>query len=71
MEQPVPRRTTVAEFFQRDDGTDTRCELVHGAPVAMDPPLRQRLVIAMNVVRALDARLRSPCRASAVSGVIA
>ncbi|MEK0083640.1 Uma2 family endonuclease [Benzoatithermus flavus] len=69
MEQPAPRGMTVAEFFAWDDGTDTRYELVHGAPVAMNPPLRRHVVITMNLVRALDARLRPPCRAYAGGGV--
>ena len=43
MDQPAPRRMTVAEFMAWDDGTDTRHELVHGAPVAMDPPLARHV----------------------------
>ena len=32
------RRMTVAGFLRRDDGADTRCELIYGVPVALAPP---------------------------------
>lgn len=69
MEQSAQHRMTVAEFCQWDDGTGTSYELVHGTPVAMNPPLGRHVVLTMNVARALDARLPKPCRAYVGGGV--
>ena len=69
MEQPAPTRMTVAEFVLWDDGTETRYELVGGRAVAMNPPLARHVVIAMNIARALDARLAAPCRAFVGGGL--
>lgn len=56
-------RMTVGEFLRWEDGTDTRYELVHGAIVAMAPPTGRHGEIARNIFRALDGRVRAPCRA--------
>jgi len=69
MEEPAPRRMSVAEFVEWDDGTDTRYELVHGVPVARNPPLARHVVVGANLYRALEARLRPPCRAFIGGGV--
>lgn len=37
MVDTAPRRMTVEEFLEWDDGTDTRYELIDGQPVAMAP----------------------------------
>ena len=52
---------TVTEFLERDDGTDTRYELVDGEIVAMNPPLapHARLVTVIGV--ALERRLPRGC----------
>jgi Uma2 family endonuclease len=62
-------RMTAAEFVDWDDGTETRHELVHGAPVAMAPPSERHVVITRNVARALDRQLRAPCAAFTAGGV--
>lgn len=69
MEQPAPRRMTVAEFVEWDDGTETRYELVDGSPVAMNPPMGRHVRIATNVFRALIANLRRPCQPFMGGGV--
>ncbi len=38
MPDTAPRRMTVEEFLDWDDGTDRRYELIDGVPVAMAPP---------------------------------
>jgi len=39
MASPAPRRMTLDEFLQWDDGTDTRYELIEGEIVAMAPAM--------------------------------
>ena len=39
MASPAPKRMTLAEFLQWDDGTDRRYELLDGIPVMMAPSL--------------------------------
>jgi Uma2 family endonuclease len=60
---------TVAEFYDWDDGTDIRHELVRGVPVAMAPPTGRHSVIINSVQRSLDRHLASPCRAYSSGGV--
>ncbi len=60
---------TVAEFVRWDDGTDTRYELAHGAPVAMAPPSGRHAVIVANVTSALMRQLQRPCRTPLGGGV--
>jgi len=48
--EPAHRPMTLAEFLERDDGTDTRYEPIHGAPVAMAPASHVHGVIAGNIV---------------------
>lgn len=69
MEQPAQHLMTVAEFVHWDDGTETRYELENGRPVAMNPPLAWHVLIGANLYRALEARLRPPCRAFIGGGV--
>ncbi len=40
MSELAIRPMSVAEFLRREDGTETRYELVGGFPVAMAPPPR-------------------------------
>lgn len=67
--QPLPDRMTVQEFLARDDGTDTRYELVDGRPVAMAPPSPVHSRIAGSIAGALYGRLKPPCRAHVEHGV--
>lgn len=68
-ERAPQSRMTVAEFVVWDDGTETRYELVHGAPVAMAPPYGRHVVITRNIARALDRQLAPPCGAFMGGGV--
>lgn len=70
MAEPAPRPgMTVGEFLAWDDGTDTRCELVGGAMIAMNPPADAHVRIAMNVYDSLAGQLSRPCRAYMGGGV--
>ena len=60
MASPAPRRMTLTEFLEWDDGTDTRYELLDGEVVAMAPPPPAHAIILPNLVRALGASVRPP-----------
>lgn len=62
------RRMTLDEFLVRDDGTDTRYELVDGRVVAMNPPLPRHGAMLLNIGMALKTRLPMGCTAYAGSG---
>jgi Uma2 family endonuclease len=59
----------VAEFLVWDDGTETRYELVHGAPMAMAPPSGRHAEIVGNVAAVLSRQLVRPCRVPQGGGV--
>lgn len=40
MASHAPRRMTLAEFLEWDDGTDRRYQLIDGVPVMMAPSCR-------------------------------
>jgi len=61
MARPAPRRMTLAEFLDWDDGTDTRYELIDGEVVAMAPPTPAHAAVVGNLAQAIGQRLRSPC----------
>lgn len=61
MASPAPRRMTLAEFLDWDDGTDTRYELIDGEVVAMAPPSPAHAAVVSNLNRAIGQHLRSPC----------
>ncbi len=66
------RRMTLAEFLAWDDGTDTRYELIHGAPRAMAPAYPRHGLIQRNAGRVVEARigLGGPCRVYDQAGVV-
>jgi len=66
---PLGNPMTVGEFFEFDDGTDMRYELVEGRPIAMDPAAVPHVVIASNVYDALLPQLKRPCRVYFAGGV--
>jgi len=70
MAEPAHPRMTVAEFLAWDDGTDTRYELIHGAPVAMAPPSDAHGTIVANIVRSTGNALPPQCRAVAQAGIV-
>ena len=69
MASPAPKRMTVAEFLEWDDGTDTRYELVAGRIVAMAPPAEDHGTIVMNLGRQIGNRLTPPCRVLDQAGI--
>ena len=70
MAKPAPAfGMTVAAFVQWDDGTDTRYEFAHGAPVAMAPPTGRHAEITRNIARSLAHQLGQPCRELQGAGV--
>ena len=71
MAEPAERLMTVAEFLLWDDGSDTRYELVDGAPVAMAPPSGAHGTILGNAAGEIRARLRHrpPCRVQVEAGI--
>jgi Uma2 family endonuclease len=70
MATAAPKRMTVAEFLEWDDGTDTRYELVRGEIVAMAPPSPAHGRIAVNLGRHLANHLKPPCSAVAQAGIV-
>lgn len=60
---------TVAEFLDFDDGTDTRYELIGGAPVAMSPPSERHTRIVSAIAASLYRLLQPPCRPYLGGGV--
>lgn len=60
---------TVDEFVVWDDGTDTRYELIGGAPVAMAPPSPNHGALAVALAVRLSQRLRPPCRVISQAGI--
>ena len=72
MAEPAIRHMTLAEFLRWEDGTDTRYELIRGAPVAMAPPARAHGVLCPRLAGLIDAGLRSrrPCMAQVEAGIV-
>ena len=70
MASPAPRRMTLDEFLEWDDGTDTRYELIEGEIVAMAPAMPEHATIVPNLAGALGQRLRPPCFILAGAGVV-
>jgi Uma2 family endonuclease len=69
MATAAPKRMTVAEFLEWDDGTDTHYELVDGHVVAMAPTLEDHGAIVSNLAGELRARLSPPCRPISGAGI--
>ena len=71
MASPAPKRMTLAEFLEWDDGTDRRYELLDGVPVMMAPPLEAHGELALALGAEIRARLRPPCRVISEAGIVA
>ena len=69
MATPAPKRMTLAEFLEWDDGTDTRYELIDGQAVAMAPARDSHGTIVMNLGLAIGSRLTPPCRVVGNAGI--
>jgi Uma2 family endonuclease len=70
MASPAPKRMTLAEFLEWDDGTDRRYELLDGIPVMMAPSLEAHGELALALGAEIRARLRPPCRVISKAGII-
>ena len=71
MAELVIGRMTFDEFLRREDGTDTRYELIGGFPAAMAPPARAHGMLCARLAGVIDAALRSrrPCAAQTEAGI--
>jgi Uma2 family endonuclease len=69
MATAAPRRMTLAEFLEWDDGTDTRYELIDGEVVAMAPPRDAHGTMVANLVVAIRQTLKPPCRIVSNAGI--
>jgi Uma2 family endonuclease len=70
MASPAPKRMTLAEFLEWDDGTDRRYELLDGVPVMMAPSLEAHGELAAALGAEIRARLRQPCRVISEAGIV-
>ena len=69
MATPAPKRMTLAEFLEWDDGTDTLYELIDGQVVAMAPARDAHGTIVMNLGLAIGPQLQPPCRIVGNAGI--
>jgi Uma2 family endonuclease len=71
MAEPATKRMTVDEFLRWEDGTDTRYQLLDGAPVAMAPPAPRHGMLAAALAAEFRSALRSrrPCLAQVEAGI--
>ncbi|HEX2478663.1 MAG TPA: Uma2 family endonuclease [Geminicoccaceae bacterium] len=70
MASPAPKRMTLAEFLEWDDGTDRRYELLDGAPVMMAPTLEAHGELAAALALEIGSRVRPPCRVISEGGIV-
>ena len=70
MASPAPKRMTIGEFLEWDDGTDRRYELLDGVPVMMAPSLEAHGELAVALGAEIRARLKPPCRVISEAGIV-
>jgi Uma2 family endonuclease len=70
MASHAPKRMTLAEFLEWDDGTDRRYELLDGVPVMMAPSLEAHGELAAALGAEIRARLKQPCRVISEAGIV-
>jgi Uma2 family endonuclease len=70
MASPAPKRMTLAEFLEWDDGTDRRYELLDGIPVMMAPSLEAHGELAARLTIEIGTRLQPRCRVISEAGVV-
>jgi Uma2 family endonuclease len=66
----APKRMTLAEFLEWDDGTDRRYELLDGVPVMMAPSLEAHGELAAALAMQLGSRVKLPCRVISEAGIV-
>ena len=71
MARPAISRMTLAEFLRWEDGTDTRWQLIDGAPMAMAPPAVAHGMLSMRLGARIEAALRTrrPCIRQTEAGI--
>src|SRR5690606_181123 len=70
MASPAPKRMTLAEFLDWDDGTDRRYELRDGVPVMMAPTLEAHGELAAALALQIGSRVKPPCRVISEAGIV-
>ena len=70
MAEPAAQPMSLAAFLERDDGTETRYELIDGRPVAMAPPIKACRTIVANLARQIGTPLKPPCLDVVEAGVL-
>jgi Uma2 family endonuclease len=65
----APRRMTLAEFLEWDDGSDRRYELVDGFTVMMAPATEAHGELAARLTMQIGSRLQPPCRVISEAGI--
>ena len=70
MASPAPKRMTLAEFLEWDEGTDRRYELLDGTPVMMAPSLEAHGELAAALTIEIGNRLQRPCRVISEAGIV-
>ena len=69
MATPAPKRMTLAEFLEWDDGTDTLYELIDGRVVAMPPTSDAHGTMIANLALAIGPQPQPPCRTVGNAGI--
>ena len=69
MATPAPKRMSLAEFLEWDDGTDTLYELIDGQVVAMPRTSDAHGTIIANFALAIGPQLTPPCRIVGNAGI--
>ena len=69
MASPAPKRMTLAEFLEWDDGTDRRYELLDGVPVMMAPSIEAHGELAAALAAEVRARLQPLWRIISKAGM--
>jgi Uma2 family endonuclease len=70
MASPAPKRMTLAEFLEWDDGTGRRYELLDGIPVMMAPSLEAHGELVAALTIEIGTRLQRPCRVISEAGIL-
>ena len=69
MAASAPKRMTLVEFLEWDDGTDTLYQLIDGRVVTMPPASDAHGTIVMNLGLAIGPQLTPPCRIVGNAGI--
>ncbi|MGH6898041.1 MAG: Uma2 family endonuclease [Geminicoccaceae bacterium] len=70
MAAPAPKRMTLAEFLEWDDGSDRRYELLDGIPVMMAPSLEAHGELAARLTIEIGTSVKPPCRVISEAGIV-